>query len=78
LLAILATVGILKRVAFEFARGVRRGLNGYERAIGNRKREVEPANGHNLEKSAWIISGLMRNAGVPVYSMWRILRCELQ
>jgi len=29
LLAILATVGILKRVAFEFPRGVRRGLNAY-------------------------------------------------
>jgi len=29
LLAILATVGILKRVAFEFAPGVRRGVNGY-------------------------------------------------
>ena len=28
-LAILATVGILKRVAFEFAPGVRLGLNGY-------------------------------------------------
>ncbi len=29
LLAILATVGILKRVAFEFVPGVGRGLNGY-------------------------------------------------
>ena len=33
LLAILATVGILKRVVFEFAPGVRRGLNGYQTPI---------------------------------------------